>query len=349
VFNPNDQNLGQATNTGTTGQNSIGNTTFDPAKHVDAIINGLSGFISKPPSTYDEAGGYDQYISKWREFYENLRKMFGLGDTWSQDDIDKFRPIFEKLGIKFQAKPGEKWSSRIYIPDGKGGFIQIDTRGGQGQSGWVNYGHTEQSGAFGGGGGGRAPSGPPAGGGGGGAGTGLPGGGGGAGLTGPWADRANDLFKTLQDRANQSLQINRMDPIIRNQSDAFAAMQTRAMRDALNAEAERAGPFANMRAERRSAGEKVGQATSAFEAQLMGTELTARRAEIAQALQMQGSLLTTEQQLELTRELGLIDAALRQLSISNQNNQFFANLGFQAEDRASVFDLIRRGLINGGV
>lgn len=412
---------------GQSGGGQISEAPYDPSKYATFTMNGLSGGFAKPPKTYEEAGGYDQYIRAWQDFYNNARQSAGLGDTWSPDDIEKLKPFFDQMGVKYQAKPGEKWSSRIYIPDGKGGLIQVDTRGGQGQNGWVNYGHTDQSGSIASGGSGLRPGSIGVGGGGsapafgqpsrgnapginaagmqgaipagpGGGGIGAPGvmgnapigpagdgsagvrgqapigpggdgaagvragGGGGAmggslqdflnsnGLSGgggfdKWGGRADNLYDILMKRAGQSLQIDRNDPIIRNQSDAYSAAQTRAMRDYLNAQAERSGPFANQTAERRSAAEKVGQSTSAFEAQLMGNELTARRAEITDALHSMGSLLTTEQQLYLTQQLGMIDAALRHLQINNQNNQFYDQLGFNAEDRSTYWDLVRRGIL----
>ncbi len=138
---------------------------------------------------------------------------------------------------------------------------------------------------------------------------------------------ANSLYDLLMRRATQSLQVNSNDPIIRNQSDAFNAQQDRAARNYLQANAERVGPNSNVTAETRSAAEKVGQNTSAFEAQLMGQELTARRQEIQQALSGASGLLTAEQALALQRELQL-------LNLAASRYQFDASLG----QRASEFD-----------
>jgi hypothetical protein len=344
-FTQNGQQSGNQSQTGTStgGQGQLG-PNIDTSKGYSNVktASGLEAAIKHPPKNYDEAGGYQQYIDAWNQWYAAVRQALGLGANWSQEDIDKLKPLFEQMGIKYQAKPGEKWSSRIYIPDGRGGYIQIDTRGGQGESGWVNYGHTEQSGAYANGGNGRGGS--SSGSSGGTSSGGSSSGTSGSYTAGPWDQRANDLYNTLLGRANQSLDINRQDPIIRAQANAFSAAQNRAARNYMADTAERGGPYFNMQGERRMAAEKVGQATSAFEASLMQSELTARREEIAQALQMMGSLLTTEQQLALTRELGYLDAAIRKLGIEMQNNQFFARLGFDVEDRASVLDLMRRGL-----
>jgi hypothetical protein len=92
--------------------------------------------------------------------------------------------------------------------------------------------------------------------------------------------------------------------------------------------------------------EHAAQATGGMQAQLMSNELTARRQEIAQALQQMGGLLTGEQQLALQQELGYLDASLRHLQISNQNNQFLDQLGLNATDRAAYWDALRSGLIS---
>ena len=134
-------------------------------------------------------------------------------------------------------------------------------------------------------------------------------------LGGQWGQRANSLYDLLMQRAGQSLNIDRNDPIIRNQSDNYAAMQERAMRNYLGNVAEQSGPNANISAERRSAAEKQAQATSGFEAQLMGNELGARRGEIAQALSGAQGFLTNQQQMALQELLG-------QLGLAQQAYQF---------------------------
>lgn len=138
------------------------------------------------------------------------------------------------------------------------------------------------------------------------------------------------LYDMLIKRATQSLAVNRNDPIIRAQSDAFGAQQTKSARHYLSDIAERVGPIANIGAERRSAAETVGQNTSAFEAQLMGQELSARRNEIAQALTSMQGFLTSEQQMALQQELAALDRALQYYAHQQQNNQFNANLGQNA-------------------
>lgn len=171
--------------------------------------------------------------------------------------------------------------------------------------------------------------------------------------------RNDALYAQLLQRSQQSLAIDRNDPIIRGQADAYSANEERSRRNYLADTAERSGPLANLRGEERLASERVGQRTGSFEAELMGRELTARREEIAQALTGMQGLLTTDQQQALQRELAQIDAAIRQqqLSITSkgmdqdwqkallQNEQFMSSLGLQAEDRSSYWDALRRGLI----
>jgi hypothetical protein len=91
----------------------------------------------------------------------------------------------------------------------------------------------------------------------------------------------------------------------------------------------------------------------------MSRELTARRAEIQQALSGLQGLLSTDQQLALQRELALLDNAIRQQQIGLQgrgldldwqrallqNEQFLADLGLRASDRASYWDAVRSGQV----
>lgn len=175
--------------------------------------------------------------------------------------------------------------------------------------------------------------------------------------------RNTQLYNTLMSRANQSLNINRSDPIIRAQADAYSANENRTMRDYISDTAERSGPYANMRGEQRMAAEGVGQRTGAFEAQLMGRELTARRAEVAEALQGMQGMLSADQIRQLQQQLGLIDQAIRQQGLGMQgqgldsswqlglrgqdvdimraimnNKQFLADLGLRAEQQYNMWN-----------
>lgn len=172
--------------------------------------------------------------------------------------------------------------------------------------------------------------------------------------------RRDELFNLLMSRATQGLNVDRLsNPAIRAQSDAYRANEERTKRGFLADLAERSGPFANLTAESRLASERVGQRTGAFEAQLTADEIRARRDEIAQALAMASGMLSQDQQVALQRELSMLNTALarEQMALTGrgldqdwqrallQNQQYMAQLGFQAEDRATYYDLVRRGLI----
>jgi len=169
--------------------------------------------------------------------------------------------------------------------------------------------------------------------------------------------RVQELYEMLLGRAKQGLAVDRNDPAIRSQADAFSANTERARRNYLADLAESEGPISNLRGEERLSAERAGQQTGAFEAELVGRELTARRNEIAQALASMQGLLSDQQRLALQKELALLDNALRQQQIglqgqqlglegqrmAMQNDQFLRQLGFQEADRASYWDLVRSG------
>lgn len=179
--------------------------------------------------------------------------------------------------------------------------------------------------------------------------------------------RADALYGTLTTRANQSLAVDRNDPMVRQQADAYSANAERQSRGYLADLAERAGPTANLLGEQRLAHERVGQATGTFEAGLIGKELQARRDEIAQALAQMGNALSADQARGLQQQLATIDGVMKQkgfdiqsqlgnrgLDVQSQlgnrgldidwqkalmsNDQFTAQLGLNAADRASYWD-----------
>jgi hypothetical protein len=172
-------------------------------------------------------------------------------------------------------------------------------------------------------------------------------------------ERSNALYDQLSQRATQGLDATRNDPVIRTQADAYAAQEERARRDYLADLAEREGPLANLRGETRMAAERMGQRVGSFEAELLGRELTARREEIAQALQQMGGLLSTDQQRELQRQIALMDNAIAQQQAANQgrsldqdwqtallqNEEFLRELAEQQMDRRSYYDAVQRGFI----
>lgn len=145
---------------------------------------------------------------------------------------------------------------------------------------------------------------------------------------------SDDLMSILKQRATQGLNINKNDPIIRQQTDAYSAQQQQAERNALSAMAEKAGPSGNIGAETRAANEQVAQNTSAFTGQLMQNELQARRDEIQNALTQWQGLLTDEQKMDLERQLAEMDNALQYARLSEQKDEFGQSLA----ERGYEFD-----------
>lgn len=145
-----------------------------------------------------------------------------------------------------------------------------------------------------------------------------------------FSGKANSLYDLLMNRANQSLQIDPHDPIIQNQANAYNAMQQRASRNYLADVAEKQGANANISAERRSAAERVGQASSAFEAQLMGRELDARRQEIQNALNGAMGFLSDQQRMALQKEL-------TQLGLAQRAYEYDSNMQYQMSPLGSNY------------
>lgn len=158
--------------------------------------------------------------------------------------------------------------------------------------------------------------------------------------------RSDQLFNILMGRAQQSLSVNPMtDPVLKPQLDAAAANAERANRSYMSQAAEHAGSNGNMDAVGRSLAEHAAQGNSTLAAQLGQNELNARREEVQNALTGMGQQLTAQQQMDLQHELGLIDAQLKQYGLNNQNDQFYSNLGLEAEDRGNYWDSLRKGLL----
>lgn len=121
------------------------------------------------------------------------------------------------------------------------------------------------------------------------------------------------LYGQLMGRAQQGLAVDKNDPAIRAQADAFAAQQERSRRNFLGDIAEKGGPYnaGEMLGQQRMTAERAGQAAGGFEANLVGQEIKARRDEIAQALQSMQGMLTAEQQMSMQKELARLDDATR--------------------------------------
>jgi hypothetical protein len=135
--------------------------------------------------------------------------------------------------------------------------------------------------------------------------------------------KTNALFDLLMKRANTSLDVGANDPIIKAQTDAYGAQTQNAAKNYETAAAEKGGQSFNPDATARSMAEQGGQATGAFQAQLMGQELTARRGEIESAL-AQATQLGETQQAQLLQE------ELTKLQLAQQQSQFGQTLGQNA-------------------
>lgn len=180
-------------------------------------------------------------------------------------------------------------------------------------------------------------------GGGGGGSASYSGGGGGGGqalgLSPAQSAQRDALYQELMDRSKQGLNIDAQnDANIRQQADPYEAAMIRAERERMANVAEGRGPLANIEGERRLGAEKVGQASGAFEAGLIGDEIAARRAEIESALRQRSGMLSQDQQESLQRELANLDDQLKRYQISQQAGQFSAGLGLDRQRLQSSED-----------
>lgn len=230
---------------------------------------------------------------------------------------------------------------KIRLPDGEiVDVTQNVSAGGTGGAWWGSEKDwTPGAGAGSGGGGGNPGAG--------GAGPGL-GGGGGLGPSTFDRTRSDALYQELLNRSKQGLNINaQTDANIRQQADPYEAAMIRAERERMADVAEQRGPLANLEGERRLGAEKVGQASGAFEASLIGQEIQARRQEIADALQSRGTILSQDQQEALQRELANLDAQLKRYSIDQSTGLGYAGIaqqdrGLQGQDRRFGAELAQR-------
>ena len=141
--------------------------------------------------------------------------------------------------------------------------------------------------------------------------------------------RFSKLFDFLMGQAQQGINVNEDDPIIRSQVNAYGAGQERSRRNYLQNLAESTGPNANIGAENRISAETVGQNTAEFQGKLMQEELGARRSQLAQYLGMMGNMLSDEQRMQLQYQLALMDNALGQANLSQRGYEFDVNDEFR--------------------
>ena len=169
------------------------------------------------------------------------------------------------------------------------------------------------------------------------------------------AQQRDQLYGQLKSRADQSTQIDANDPIIKGQVDVFRNEQDRAQRNYLSDAAESSGPYENLRGQQRMAAEHTGQAVGGFQAELLGRELSSRRAEIADALGSMRGMLTADQQANLQTELSTLDKQMQAVGLSGQNAGLtsqsalgFGNLGLgyaglDVQKQLGMGDLALRG------
>ena len=122
-------------------------------------------------------------------------------------------------------------------------------------------------------------------------------------------------------QATQPKTIDANDPNVRQQTDVFAAGQDRSRRQYESEQAERlsaqglgnSGAMAN---ERRLGAERAGQATGAFETELIGRELENRRQEIQTALTSLSGMISDDQKRAMMDELARIADQTQRLGIT---------------------------------
>jgi len=154
----------------------------------------------------------------------------------------------------------------------------------------------------------------------------------------PGATLAPGLFATLAGRAGLSEDVNPNDPVIRDQVNAYEAIQQRGARSAQAQAAEQGGEHANVDAVARSMAEKAQQNTAGFQGQVMQQELIARRKIIQDALTGQQGLITADQQLQLQQELANNEMQLREYEFTQGQGQQESQFARQLAQGAFQFD-----------
>lgn len=153
----------------------------------------------------------------------------------------------------------------------------------------------------------------------------------------PTANTANQgtqdvVRNSWLDQATQSTTVDPNDPNLKQQTDSFAAGQERMRRNYEADAAERLsaqglGNSGAMDNERRYAQERAGQATGAFQAQLVGQELKFKRDQIADALNHLGDTISNDQKNALTKQLADLDATIKQQGIASGEKVGMAEIG----------------------
>lgn len=160
------------------------------------------------------------------------------------------------------------------------------------------------------------------------------------------------------------------DPTIKASTDAYTGQVNRGVNDFKNTAAERAyaegvptGAFDSQIGNAEQAG---GRAVGGFQAQLMNDELAARRANLQGALGASGGLLSAQDSADIQNKIANMDAALKasgldltnkslditkllgMTGLTQQNNQFYDQLGASTAGQGMTFDQWLQQYLTGG-
>ena len=172
-------------------------------------------------------------------------------------------------------------------------------------------------------------------------------------LAGQDPSRQNAFYDQLQGLIGQYGQpVTANDPIIKGQVDAFDAQQQRGAQQGQAALAEQ-NAYRGIPTGTRDAGtaaeyESAALNTGNFRAGLMSQELTARRNALQQTLSLYGGQLTAAQARQLQAEIAAINATLSNQQITNQNNQFYDQLGLSAAEQEALLNAQLVNQMSGG-
>jgi hypothetical protein len=278
---------------------------------------------------------------------DKTKAFAGLGtpDLYDHTQVTKLQQNLQQLGYTAQLGPADMYGridsmyingqfTRIFDSSGNWEFVPDDGN-------WSAWGGPGD----GGGGGG-------AGGAGGTGGAGTPGAGtGGADLQGLLAqmlagqdtNRQGQFFDQLQGYIDQyGRPVTPDDPIIKAQTDAFRAQQTRGAEQG-QAKLAEANAYKGTPTGTRDAGTQAGYEAAAlntgnFQANQMFQEQTQRRSALQNILSLYGGQLTAEQTRQLQSEIAAIDATLRNQGLVNQNAQFYDQLGLTAAEQEAILN-----------
>jgi hypothetical protein len=124
------------------------------------------------------------------------------------------------------------------------------------------------------------------------------------------------------------------DPVNKGAQDAYNAQETRnadTMRNAIGERAAAEGTYGTGGYTNQLLGaeQTAGENKANFAATLATRTLERQRSELMSALSLGAGVMSAEQQRALMARIAEIDAAIRQQSVTNQNNQFNQNLGWE--------------------